>query len=140
MVEYPERGRANRPLLFNGTDDIAGWRRDLDALQAAWKQTGGAGQRPVHVDHLILKVVEHLHVKGTGRSATVPCTAVVVLHRVVDLLAQGVLDRELVVGLEAGEGLEQFDLLLNQKLVDSRKVFQSARTIRNSGRYTHPVS
>lgn len=140
MIQDAERGRANGPLLLDGADDIARRCRDLDALQAAGKEAGGAGQRPMHVDYLLLKVVEDPHVKGTGGAAAVPGATVVVLYRVVDLLAEGILDRKLVVGLKAGEGLEQLDLLLNQKLVDSRKVLQSARTVRNSGRYTHPVS
>jgi len=113
VIEDPERGRADGPLLLDGADDIAGWCRHLDALQAAGKQAGGAGQRPVHVDDLLLEVVEDPHVEGTRRTAAVAGAAVIVLRREIDLLTQGVLDRELVVGLEAGEGLEQLDLLLN---------------------------
>jgi len=113
VVENAEGWRTNGPLLLNGADNIAGWCRDLDTLQTAGKQTGGAGQRAVHVDHFLLEVIKDTHVEGSRRTTAIARAAVVVLRREIDLLTQGVLDRELVVGLETSEGLEQLDLLLN---------------------------
>jgi len=84
----------------------------------------------MHVDHLVLEIgIKNLHVKGSFGTAVTGAT-VGVLHCIEHLLSQDILDGVTVVGLESSEGLEKFDLLLNQKLIDVSQVLQSAWAVR----------
>lgn len=127
-----------RPFLLHGTDRIARRCGHFHALQAARETATGAGQRSVQIDDGVPIRVHDFHVERPSRTATVARTAVVLLDGPVDLLTETVLDGVLVVCLEAGERLQQFDLLLDQQLVNSSKVLEPRGTVRQSLWNVHP--
>lgn len=126
------------PLLLHRANQIARRCRHFHCLQTAREAARRARQRPMQMDDGVAVCVHHLHLERSGRTAAVTRAAVVLLDRPVDFLAETVLDRVLVVRLEAGERLQQFDLLLDKQLVNSSKILQTRRAMWNALWNIHP--
>lgn len=126
--------------LLNATDHLAGWRRHLHGVHAAGKAAEDVAlEGPVQVEHLVLKIVQYLHLEGARPAEHVAGAAVALLVREVHILAQWVLHLEAVLRLEAGEQLQFLDLLRHEQLVQSGQVFQSLRAVGHAHGYRHPV-
>ena len=89
--------------------------------------------------HLVLGVVQDLHLESTHGPATLTLQAAGLLRCEEHLLPEAVLHNVLVLRLEAGEGLQQLDLLVHEDLVELRQVLQSWRTARDAFRHRHPL-
>jgi len=112
----------DRPILFYGPDHCPRGRMDLHGLKATWEAAALTVQGSIKVNDFRAGEVADCHVKGAQRSAHLPRTAICVLLGHEDLLAEGVLDLVLVVGLEPCKSLKDFNCLLYKQLVYLRKV------------------
>lgn len=137
-IEHTKRRPQHVPLLFDRSNCLA-WRSwDMYSLQAAGEPTGHTGQWTVHVQYLLFGLVEYLNMEGSNRAAIVASTKICVFYRIVDLLATTISNWISVVRLIPAECVAEIDPSPNEKTIDICKVFQSARTVRNSCWCTHP--
>jgi len=90
--------------LLHASDDLSRWRRHLHGVHAAGKATEDiAFEWPVQVEHLVLEIVQDLHLEGTGPAKHVAGAAVALLVGEVHVLAQRILHLEAILWLKAGD-------------------------------------
>lgn len=92
------------------------------------------------MNHLVLRCIENFHVKWTHGPTAISCAAIIVFNGPENFLALCIFHRKFVVRLEANEGLQQFDFLFDQQLVNCRQIFEAGRTIWDRNlRRLHPI-
>lgn len=110
-----ELGPHERADLLHGSDHLSRWRRHLHGVHAAGEAAHYiASEWPAQMEHLVLEIVQDLHLEGTGSTQQVPSATVAFLVGIVHVLSQRVLHLEAVLRFEAGEQLEFLDLLGHQ--------------------------
>lgn len=76
-------------------------------LQTARETAGGASERAVQMDDLLVVIIEYLHVERPIRAAEIPSATVRLLFGVEHFLAHRVLDRVLVGRFKSRESFSQ---------------------------------
>lgn len=101
--------------LLHGSNHLSRRRRHLHGVHAAGEAAQYfASEWPAQMQHLVLEIVQDLHLKWTGSTQQISGATVALLVGIVHVLSQRVLHLEAVLRLEAGQQLEFLDLLGHQ--------------------------